>query len=48
MSRQTGCLSLAAALGLLLETRVKYYLHLYDVTQADLNWHNPHVREELF
>ncbi|MHA4907573.1 alpha,alpha-phosphotrehalase [Streptococcus constellatus] len=26
----------------------KYYLHLYDVTQADLNWHNPHVREELF
>lgn len=26
----------------------KYYLHLYDVTQADLNWHNPRVREELF
>lgn len=26
----------------------KYYLHLYDVTQADLNWRNPHVREELF
>ena len=26
----------------------KYYLHLYDVTQADLNWHNPYVREELF
>ena len=26
----------------------KYYLHLYDVTQADLNWHNPAVREELF
>ena len=26
----------------------KYYLHLYDVTQADLNWHNPHVSEELF
>lgn len=25
-----------------------YYLHLYDVTQADLNWHNPRVREELF
>ncbi|WP_233195612.1 alpha,alpha-phosphotrehalase [Corynebacterium sp. 13CS0277] len=24
----------------------KYYLHLYDVTQADLNWHNPAVREE--
>lgn len=26
----------------------KYYLHLYAVTQADLNWHNPRVREELF
>ena len=26
----------------------KYYLHLYDVTQADLNWRNPYVREELF
>ena len=26
----------------------KYYLHLYDVTQADLNWRNPHVREDLF
>lgn len=25
-----------------------YYLHLFDVTQADLNWHNPHVRAELF
>ncbi|HGA4420247.1 TPA: alpha,alpha-phosphotrehalase [Streptococcus pyogenes] len=25
----------------------KYYLHLFDVTQADLNWRNPHVREEL-
>lgn len=25
-----------------------YYLHLYDTTQADLNWHNPHVRQELF
>ncbi|MBF0715561.1 alpha,alpha-phosphotrehalase [Gemelliphila palaticanis] len=25
----------------------KYYLHLYDVTQADLNWRNPEVREEL-
>lgn len=24
------------------------YLHLYDRTQADLNWHNPAVREELF
>ncbi|WP_373774116.1 alpha,alpha-phosphotrehalase [Streptococcus ferus] len=26
----------------------KYYLHLFDQTQADLNWRNPHVREELF
>ncbi len=24
-----------------------YYLHLYDVHQADLNWHNPNVRREL-
>lgn len=24
-----------------------YYLHLFDVTQADLNWHNPQVRAEL-
>lgn len=24
-----------------------YYLHLYDVTQADLDWHNPEVRQEL-
>ena len=27
--------------------RGKYYLHLFDVTQADLNWENPRVREEL-
>ena len=25
----------------------KYYLHLFDVTQADLNWRNPKVRQEL-
>lgn len=25
----------------------KWYLRLYDVTQADLNWDNPEVREEL-
>jgi len=25
----------------------KWYLHLFDVTQADLNWDNPRVREEL-
>lgn len=24
-----------------------YYLRLFDVTQADLNWHNPRVREEM-
>jgi len=26
----------------------KYYLHLFDKTQADLNWRNPQVRKELF
>ncbi len=25
----------------------KWYLHLFDVTQADLNWENPEVRKEL-
>ncbi|UJF15813.1 alpha,alpha-phosphotrehalase [Jeotgalibaca sp. MA1X17-3] len=25
-----------------------YYLHLYDVSQADLNWRNPDVRQELY
>ena len=25
----------------------KYYLHLFDRTQADLNWENPKVRAEL-
>ncbi len=25
----------------------KYYLHLFDVTQADLNWENQNVREEI-
>lgn len=25
----------------------EYYLHLFDKTQADLNWENPEVREEL-
>ena len=25
----------------------KYYLHLFDVSQADLNWDNPEVRAEL-
>ncbi|MGB3160035.1 alpha,alpha-phosphotrehalase [Carnobacterium sp.] len=26
----------------------KEYLHLYDVSQADLNWRNPEVRKEMF
>src|SRR5699024_1593612 len=26
----------------------QYYLCLYDVTQADLNWRNPEVRQELY
>ncbi|WP_318245633.1 alpha,alpha-phosphotrehalase [Halobacillus yeomjeoni] len=26
----------------------QYYLHLFDVTQADLNWENEEVREELY
>lgn len=26
----------------------KYYLHLFDETQAGLNWRNPNVRKELF
>ena len=25
-----------------------YYLHLYETHMADLNWHNPNVRRELF
>ena len=25
----------------------KWYLHLFDMSQADLNWDNPNVREEL-
>ena len=25
----------------------KWYLHLFDITQADLNWNNPDVRKEL-
>ena len=29
------------------ESLGKWYLHLFDVTQADLNWENPKVREEL-
>ena len=26
----------------------KYYLHLFDKTQADLNWENKNVRQEIF
>ncbi|MGL5348021.1 MAG: alpha,alpha-phosphotrehalase [Peptostreptococcaceae bacterium] len=26
----------------------KYYLHLFDVTQADLNWENPKLREAIY
>ncbi|AIG25285.1 alpha,alpha-phosphotrehalase [Brevibacillus laterosporus] len=26
----------------------QYYLHLYDVTQADLNWENPRLRREIY
>ncbi|MDT0740340.1 alpha,alpha-phosphotrehalase [Staphylococcus chromogenes] len=30
------------------EASDEYYLHLFDVTQADLNWDNPRVREEVY
>ncbi|MCU6339927.1 alpha,alpha-phosphotrehalase, partial [Enterobacter quasiroggenkampii] len=26
----------------------QYYLHLYDVTQADLNWENPVLRDKVY
>ncbi|WP_349410588.1 alpha,alpha-phosphotrehalase [Pseudalkalibacillus sp. SCS-8] len=26
----------------------EYYLHLFDVTQADLNWENPELREDVY
>lgn len=26
----------------------EYYLHLFDVSQADLNWDNPELREEIY
>ncbi len=26
----------------------QYYLHLYDVTQADLNWENDEVRKKVY
>ncbi|QHS23266.1 alpha,alpha-phosphotrehalase [Virgibacillus sp. MSP4-1] len=30
------------------ENTGQYYLHLFDVTQADINWENPVVREKLY
>ena len=30
------------------ETTGQYYLHLFDVTQADLNWENRKVREDVY
>jgi len=30
------------------EERGKYYLHLYDESQPDLNWRNPAVRRDIF
>ncbi|MCF0147382.1 MAG: alpha,alpha-phosphotrehalase [Clostridium sp.] len=30
------------------ESLNKYYLHLFDKTQADLNWENPKLREEIY
>ncbi|PCF53198.1 alpha,alpha-phosphotrehalase [Staphylococcus delphini] len=30
------------------EATDEYYLHLFDVTQADLNWDNPEVRHALY
>ncbi|WP_430111337.1 alpha,alpha-phosphotrehalase [Paenibacillus sp. B1-33] len=30
------------------ETTEQYYLHLYDVSQADLNWENPELRDKVY
>ncbi|WP_174735156.1 alpha,alpha-phosphotrehalase [Mesobacillus harenae] len=30
------------------EATGQYYLHLFDVTQADLNWENPKLRENIY
>ncbi|UOQ84758.1 alpha,alpha-phosphotrehalase [Gracilibacillus salinarum] len=30
------------------QTSAQYYLHLFDVTQADLNWENQQVRSEVY
>ncbi len=37
----SGCWKFAPEVG-------RYYLHLFDESQPDLNWHNPEVREELY
>lgn len=37
----SGCWKFAPEVG-------KYYLHLFDESQPDLNWHNPQVRQELY
>lgn len=37
----SGCWKYVEAVG-------KYYLHLFDESQPDLNWHNPQVRQELY
>lgn len=31
-----------------MKRRVQYYLHLFDVTQADLNWENEEVRKHVY
>ena len=45
--RQTGSQNSAVLHGEYVPSLKKWYLHLYDVTQADLNWENPEVRGEL-
>ena len=30
------------------ETTSQYYLHLYSKKQPDLNWENPHLRQEIY
>ncbi|AMD87618.1 glucohydrolase [Actinomyces radicidentis] len=45
-SRQAVVGADEAAAGPSEDAPAEYYLHLYDPTQADLDWHNPEVREE--
>ena len=35
-------------LGNMMKQTGQYYLHLFDVTQADLNWENEKVRKEVY